>query len=444
MTRQSYAHELVAAATVPVALATLEGGVIGSVARYTFDVSNLGFAALFAAPMFANVTSLAWSRLAVGRRKVPLITQLMATALVLIAVLGALPVNTAGAVMLVSLAVLARCLFAGFVNVRSSVWRANFPRHARAGITSRFMVLGTLLLAVLPIGFGLLLDAHPMAFRWLFPAAAAVAVVGVVSFSRIRLRGEPALLRSEQRGDAAEPADDATAPRQPDGRPHTALSILRYDHRFRRYMACQFCAGVSNMMGITAFSLYLVDRLKDHPSKFLLTMILVTTVPLLVASGSMPWWSRRLDRMHIARFRVLHGSMWIVNQALNGVAVVTGWLPVAFLTNATFGLVRGGGMPAWALGHNDFAHAALNAQYMAVHQTLTGIRGAAAPFAGALLFAGWGAATVPGTGVTVAGFGGIGAWLFMITTALAVAAWLGFLSLSRSLAAEGRDVAEDA
>ena len=448
MTRQSYARELVAAGTVPFALAMLEGGVIGAIARFSFGVGPYGFAALFAAPMFANLTSLLWSRLARGRRKIRFITGLMAAMLLAVAAIGTLHATPANGPWLVALAVGARCLVAGFITLRSAVWRANFPRRRRAAITSRFMILATLILGVAPLGIGALLDARPDAYRWLFPLAACVGVIGVVSFAGIRFRRERNQLRLERLTATRARRDDPDTPRQPDGRPHTALSILRHDHRFRRYMGWQFCAGVANMAGITAFAVYATDRFADLENRYLLSMVLITTVPLVTAAASMGWWSRRLDRLHIARYRVLHGSMWVVNQALNGVAALLGWIPLMFATNLVFGLVRGGGMPAWALGHNDFAHPALNTLYMSIHQALTGLRGAVAPFLGTLLFTGWSAGSIeiPVVNFTVqfGGWPGMGAGVFVVTTLLALLAWAGFRGMANDLAAEGRDVAEDA
>ena len=44
---------------------------------------------------------------------------------------------------------------------------------------------------------------------------------------------------------------------------------------------------------------------------------------------------------------------------------------------------------AWQLGHNDFARPDQLSAYMGVHVTLTGIRGATAPFLGMFLYVGW-------------------------------------------------------
>ena len=429
MARQSYHHELRAAMTVPFALAMLEAGVIGSVAKFSFGIHEFGVALLVAAPMFANVTSFMWASLAVGRRKVRLITGIMSVFLLMIASVAVLPQNPVGATMLVVVGVAARCGVAGFLAVRAVVWRANFPRSARASITGRFLTLGTLILGTAPVVAGWVLDREPTAYRWLFPVAAAIGVIGVFSFARIRLRREDALLAAERTPDPVQGRRTG---------PAAMWSVLRHDAAFRRYMTCQFLAGVANMAGVTAIAVFALQRLEHHPNRFLISTVLMTSLPLLIASVSVGPWSRLLDRMHIARFRVRHGVMWVVNQALNMGAAATGSLTLLALTYTAFGLVRGGGIPAWQLGHNDFASDTDNALYMTIHQTLTGVRGLVAPLLGTFLMTGW-----PAVG-PLPGFVGLGWGVFAVTTVLALLAWVGFIQLSRTLAREGRNHAADA
>lgn len=436
--RQGYAHELRTAVTVPFALAMLEGGVVGVVSKNIFDVGNLGFAAIFAAPMFANLTSLAWARFSRGRPKARFVAVLMAILLALVASVALLPTHRWGPSALVAVVVLGRIMVAGILTVRSTIWRANFPRAARGRITGKLVLLASLILACWPVLVGRLLDADAAWFRALYLLTALIGTVGVVSFSRIRVRREAALLRHELA------PHEGDTPRQPDGRPHTPVSVLRHDATFRGYMVWQFIAGVANMAGATAFVLYVIQLLDEQNAAAPNTqaMSLTATIPLALATLSMPWWSRWLDAMHITRYRVLHGLTWIVHQSLNLIAALTGYLPFLYLASTASGLVRGGGILAWQLGHNDFADRRLVPLYMGIHQTLTGVRGAFAPFMGTFLLAGWPPFTLAGQHVP--GWQGIGPWVFAITTALATVSWLGFYRLNRKLRKQGRDAAVDA
>ena len=149
--RQSYRHELGNAMTFPVVLALLEGAVVSVIAKSIFDVGNFAFAAINAAPMFANLTSTLWSRLSRGRRKVPFICALMTGIMAINVAIALLPLNVAGGVALVVLIVLARCMVAGIIAVRSTIWRTNYPRRIRGQITGKFILSAAILFSIAPL-----------------------------------------------------------------------------------------------------------------------------------------------------------------------------------------------------------------------------------------------------------------------------------------------------
>ena len=436
LVRHAYARELRSAATFSPAVALLEGGVVGVLSKTVFDVSNFGFAAIMAAPMFANLTSLFWTRAARGRRKAHFVAGVMAMLCVLVAAVALLPTSGFGSLGLVIAVVVGRCLLAGLVTVRSAIWRLNFPRENRARITGNVLLVASLMFATVPLAVGPLLDAWPAAFRLVYPAAALLGLVGVVQMFRLRVRTEPALLQAER-----DPGADPGTPLRRDGRPHGFVSVLAEDHRFRQYMLLQFFAGTANMMGNTAFALFIIEQIRDRDNANGLGMLLTTTVPLGLAMLSLPLWSRLLDRTHIVPYRITHGLTWVFGQSLSFVAAWHGHLWMLFLPQVLVGLMRGGGMIAWQLGHNDFADKRLAALYMGIHQTLTGVRGAFAPFLGVWLLAGHDAFGF--AGIDVPGWGGIHAGVFVITTLLAITAWLGFWRLSVRMKREGAGHASD-
>ena len=89
------------------------------------------------------------------------------------------------------------------------------------------------------------------------------------------------------------------------------------------------------------------------------------------------------------------------------------------------GVARGGGSLAWQLGHNDFAEPDQLSAYMGIHVTLTGVRGAMAPFLGIFLYLGW--------DLQWWSFTGMGAGLFLVSAALSVVSWNGFRRLHRRM-----------
>jgi len=437
-TRAAYKQELLTSATLPLAVAMLDAGVVGVFGKIVFGISNTQFAMISASPMFANLLGFVWTRASRGKRKTVFAGMLMSMMLVLVAAVALLPKDDKGfgAAGLVLAVVIGRCLMAGIVTMRSAVWRMNFPRSARARMTGKFVLIATLIFALVPAAIGPVLDWNPQLFRVIYPVAAMIGIFGVVSYARIRVRQEPALLRSER-----EPQSDRDMPTRADGRPHSFVSVLREDRHFRTYMTWQFFAGVANMMGNTAFALFVIETIKDQQNANTLGMLLTATVPLACATLTVPLWSKLLDRQHIARYRISHGLTWVFGQSSCYVAALTGQLWLFFIPMMLRGVMQGGGMIAWNLGHNDFADKRLAALYMGIHQTLTGVRGAFAPFLGVWLLAGW--EGFSWWGGDVPPWRGIGPQVFIITTGFAVVAWLGFWSFVQKLEAQGVAGAND-
>ena len=91
------------------------------------------------------------------------------------------------------------------------------------------------------------------------------------------------------------------------------------------------------------------------------------------------------------------------------------------------GIARGGGSLAWQLGHNDFAKPDQLSAYMGIHVTLTGVRGAIAPFLGMSLY----------IGIPTLGWSGIGVSVFLIAAIVSACAGVGFYRLSITLQRAG-------
>ncbi|MEM6394235.1 MAG: hypothetical protein AAF797_15830 [Planctomycetota bacterium] len=471
MVRTTYRRELLTTCTLPIAVSLFEGGVFGVLAKRVFGVSDLAFATILAVPFFANATSLLWTRLARGRPKVPFISLLMGLIVGGTAGLALLPTpepDAAGRLvasfalewLVVAYVMGVRSLIAGMITLRSQVWRNNYRRALRGRVTSRLIMLAALILGTAPTLLYRLLDGDPQRFRLIYPVAAALAIVGVWSFSRVRLRGEQALLKYERDGDPTPPSR-STPPASPTSHePSTparrvgALTILRQDRLFRSYMILQFIMGLGNLMAEAAVIKLTIDLISaangsspgSNNFSFGLATLLTVTLPFVCAGLTLPLWARYLDRVHILEFRSRHAVLFAVIQIIYSLAAATGLLALLALGRVVQGIARGGGMLAWQLGHNDFTDRRLAAVYMGVHVTLTGIRGLVAPFLAIALLEG--VSTWPGVGSTLskladlagdnplghaftaaAQWTGLGAGLFILTGVMLTAAWLGFVRL---------------
>jgi MFS family permease len=413
----SFRRERTADAALPFCLALMEGGFVGVIADKVYHAHPALIALATAAPMFGNLSSVWWARLAERVRTVPLLVGLQAALVASVAAVALLPRSALGGALLLALLVAARIAIGAFVTVRSLVWTRNYPREVRARVTARLTILSQGVMAATAALAGFVLDRHGEALPWLYAVAASVGALGVWAYAGVKLRGEP-----DQSGPAAEPTQR--------GAPHVStLRMLREDPLYARYLGWQFLLGVSNMM-IEPAVVYAVSR--ELGADYGTSIALVVVVPVALSMLTLPLWAGWVDRMHAAEFRAKHSWLWVVSQALMGFGTIAGsvfWIGVG---RVVFGVARGGGNLAWSLGHNDFAHPERAGLYMGVHATLTGLRGAFAPFLGMLLYLGADARTLPG-GFELPALPALGGWMMLLAAGLALIATLGFASLQREI-----------
>jgi hypothetical protein len=423
----SYRLERWSELAIPIASGMMEGGFVGVVAAKIFHAPPAMLALISAAPMFGNLSSFAWARLAQGRRKIPFMNRLQAALVLLVAAVALVPGPESGALgglVLSAEMVAARFVVGGIVTVRSLVWTLNYPAESRARVTSRLTILSTLTITVTSLVGGALLDGDPARFRWVYAAGALCSSLGVLAYSRVRVIDEPAHLAAE-RGEAR--ALHTGAPRPAPLR--DAFAVLRRDPLFARYQSWQALLGASNMM-IEAPLLILV---RDLEASYTVSVALTLAIPLGVSLVTIPFWAAYLDRVHITEFRAVHSWLWGLSMLLTWVGALAGsiaWLAVARIV---IGVARGGGSLAWSIGHNDFAEPENAGLYMGIHVTLTGVRGAVAPFLGTLLYAGFAPFALPWTDLVIPGVAGIGGHAMLVAAITSTIATLGFVRLRRRM-----------
>lgn len=413
---RSYRRERVTDATLSIGLGLLDGGVVGVIAAKVFHVHPVLIATISAAPMFGNLSSALWARLGEHFRKVPLLVSLQVVFVSFAAAVGLLPVSPLGGLLLVALMIASRLLIGGMVTIRSVIWTHNYPRGARARVISRLSFLAQLAMTCAAAFGAIWLDGHEQGFATLYMAGAAVSAIGAVSYSGVVLRGEEP---------GAPPIGGARSRGAGVARPGT-LRILREDPLFARYLFWQFVLGVSNMMVEPAL-IYAVTR-QLHAS-FAWSIVLTAVLPLGIGMATLPMWAGYLDRVHIAEFRSRHTWLFVGSQAAVGLGVLIGSLPLLAAARTLTGVAKGGGSLAWQLGHNDFAHPERAGAYMGLHATLTGLRGAFAPFLGMALFVGIDGRAL--LGVQLPALPALGGWAMIGASVLGATAGLGFAGLHR-------------
>lgn len=353
-------------------LGVIEGGTAAVMVRSLFGSAvgglavDLVVAVVSAAPAWANVVSLAYARRAQGRPKVRFLRPLLVALAVCVAGLALLPVGGAGLLAFLLIYGTARLLWAGVDTVRSVIWSANYPRHLRARVTGRIMVNGSIALAGSGLLLGWLLGRDDPWYRVAILAAAAAGFAGSVAFGRFRVRQEQRLLSEEMARLREGARFDLTGIRQ----------LLARDATFRRYMLAMSVFGAGHLM-LTPLLVVCIDDVL-HASE-IVQVAITAAVPILVMPMAIQPWARFLDRNHVIVYRSVHAWIAVAGALLLAAAIITGWPVLLWPGALLMGVSLAAGSLGWSLGHNDFAPRGEETRYMALHVTLTGLRGLVAP-----------------------------------------------------------------
>ena len=373
-----------------------------------YQVSPFTISLITAAPMFANLSSFLWNLLSSGKPKVLFANILQILAILCLLLVAIAPVNKFGVIILVSCMIVSRVLVSGLITVRSVIWSLNFQRSNRAKATARLHMIASLITVIVSSSIGPFLDANPEEFFWVYLGGGLFGLLGTMLFSRVKVIDEKIQLDRERHAGV-----DKT-------NPTGFLAIIKEDQYFRRYQYSMFTAGFGNML-IEAPLIYLVTRELD--ASYTLSIMITMVIPFAVSLIALPVWALYLDKVHVSQFRARQSIIWIIAQLLTLIGAFLGSLTWLLLSRFVMGIARGGGTLAWQLGHNDFAKPDQLSAYMGIHVTLTGVRGAIAPFLGMALY----------LGSSTLGWNGIGSWVFLVAALFSGSAGIGFYRLYQSM-----------
>ncbi len=415
MSRANYRWELRASFFLPFLLTVFEGSVVSVLVRIAFEGSvndrllNTITGIVAVAPALANLSSFVWVRLSHGVDKVRFMTVLHAVMAVMALGVALVPKNAPGLIALALLVLLGRSCWAGVTTIRSTVWKLNYPSGSRAKLTGPFAMITVLMVAALGAGMGVLMQFDDRAFRYIIPVGCVLGLVGRHFWTRVRLRGGPAMLRIE----------NATNRRDgPSFNPARMARVLIDDRAYAAYMLCQFLLGMGNIAAMTLLAVILREV---FGAGYILGLLISTVVQYTVMPFAIPLWARLFDKTHIVRFRAIHSWVFVLALACLFAAVQLKLVGLLFLFSALTGIAYAGGVLGWTLGHLDFAPPDKASQYMGVHVTLTGVRGLLAAALGVQIYEWLGGASggaAPAVGICLA-----------LTTVGAI----GFVLMSRRL-----------
>jgi hypothetical protein len=435
LSRQSYLHEMRHILAWGMVAGLVEGNFAAVAVAKVFDGGPLLINIAATTPVAAHLANLFWGMLCVGRSKIRVMTVCTAGVVLCLGAIGLVPATGAGAWIFVAQMAAAQFFMTGTVTTRAALWKANYPQWARGRLAARLQIARTLThLGTLGIAAGVL-DRDPESYRWVYPVVALAGVVGIRCLQRIRVRGESRQVPSEgaEHVRLTETVNlwSVLAPWRVIG---GGVRVLRGDSLFRDYCVAQMLAGFANLLIRSVVVVVIAEHLLDEMWYAIwMSAVLLDILPKVVMVMVMGRAAGYFDRVGVLRYRVLHGTLWVVALlfgalgawATDRVATLgPSMIIVAVCLFAAFAIMRGvcfgAGAIAWNLGHLHFAHPDDAEVYMGVHVSLTGLRGLTMPTAGMILWHG------------VGSWSGIGLWVWVISLGFALLALRAFLRLARA------------
>ena len=432
LTRRNYHYEVLHLLPWGLLTGVVEGNISAVVAAKTFGGGKLLITVASTTPVAAYLASLLWGMLCVGRRKLRVFTLAASGIVLFVSTVGVTPQSAWGGWLFVTQMALAQFFMAGVVTARSALWRSNYPVSVRGRITARLQALRAVLSVAVLVAVSCLFDYDSGAYRFAYPGAAALGVLGLLIVQRIHVRGE----RSELRRTAASTAErldpglaepfSLTALLSPGHVLANAIRVLREDDRFRKYCGAQFLAGMANLMMRTVMVAILANELLTGIDHFyFISIVLLDVLPRSLMIATLRRWGRLFDRIGVVRFRIANAVGWTLSLAAG--AVATYWvahaerigpivIPLAVGGFAVRSILQGvsfaGGSLAWHIGHLHFARPQEAEIYMGIFVSLTGLRGLIMPSVGILLYI-W-----------------IGWWVWMVAIVFSLLSLGGYVSLA--------------
>lgn len=327
---------------------------------------DLVLAVVSSAPAWSNLASMAYARRAQGRPKIAFLAPLLLAMTACVAALALVPRNGCGLVLFFVFYAAARLLWAGVETVRATLWSVNYPTRARGRITGRITINTSIVVAGVGVALGWLVGREGPGWRLAVIAGCLCGLAGALAFRRLRVRREQDLLQAER----TRLLEGATFGL--DG----MRTLLARDPAFREYQLAMSVFG-AGMLSLTPLMVVCLSEVLGLPA--FAQVVVTTSLPIIVMPFAVQPWARYLDRHRVVTFRVLHSRVTVVAVGLLVAAV---WLqaPVLLWPGALLmGVSLAAGSLGWTLGHNDFAPRGEETRYMALHVTLTGLRGLLAP-----------------------------------------------------------------
>lgn len=353
-------------------------------------ISALQLAVLIAIKPLVSIFSMYWSSLVVAR------PERLKSNILIARILGVLPFFLYpffdSPLFFIASSAVYMTFVVGIVPAWMEMLKRNLPEQDNKKIFAYGSSLGYLGGALFPFAFALILDPHPHAWRWLFPAAAFISLSALPLLMRLpKIDASAAIIENTGL------KEKVTAP----WKNAWALLVARPD--FARYQMAFMVLGSGLMLFQPALPIFFVDGLGLSYVDLTVALALSKGVSYALAS---PMWARWMNGMDIFRFSAMVTALaclFPVLLLLTKLNLI--WLYIAYIC---YGVMQAGSEMSWNLSGPIFAKEKESSLFTTVNVVSVGIRGAIAPTCGSLL-----CGVIGATGVI-----GLGAVSFLCATAL--------------------------
>lgn len=374
--RQRIKTEWFTWASLAIVSALLEGGVLGVIVKNGFagevnsSLLNFAVALVTGAPYFSNLISIYWVRMSRGQSKARMVSNLSVIFCICAFLMGFVQFSELGLIVFIFLLVIARICWSGVLTVRSNIWRANYPRYIRGKVTAKLATLASIIMSLTAVSVGLLLDWNFQLFQIIFIVLSFLSIFGAYRYRSLAVRHQQKEIAVENNNQSKTTIK-------------SVFSLLKTNTPFARYMLSMFILGSGNLMFMAPMIVYL----NEHTELLKLEQILISTaIPLALIPLAVNWWAKLLDGNHVFYFRSIHSWAFVIALIVFLLAQVTLLTPLYYIASIIYGVAIAGGVIGWNLGHNDFVRKGNPMDYMAIHVTLTGVRGLLMPIMGISLY----------------------------------------------------------
>ena len=258
-----------------------------------------------------------------------------------------------------------------------SMWQANISSETRSKLWGLAVIITTLVTMASAYIAGRVLDWDPTSFRWMFPVAGIVAMLGVVILAISPLRGQHKLTR------AAEAVNFERLVIRP---VRSFIALMNRDRRYLHFEMVFFLYGLAVMLLFPIIPMYIVDVAQMTYEQASIATVVVGQSAVLVLP---PVWGWLMDRtgpffLCIVVFTILVSFPLILLLGMSPSFTPAMTVMAVYCGHLVFGIGMSGINVAWSMGPVMFAGKQDSSGYSGAHVTITGIRGLVGPMLGAL------------------------------------------------------------